>query len=326
MKRASSCLLVLTLSLSTAPAAAADEEAALAEALFIDARELMKSGDHPAACKKFKASQKLDPQNGTLLNLGDCYLAVGRTASAWAAFRALAPLARRAGQEGRANYAEQRVDELTPKLSRLRLEVKGPVTGQTVTVGEQSLARAAWSTSLPVDPGEVRLVAAAAGHIPWSTTVAVSGPGIVHLVVPQLKPVQVAPSAPEQAAPPPVPTPTPEPGPPVMTSSGYWPVAITGYAIAGAALVIGGVTGILALKQGDDLACPMGACPPEELDELDEATLLANVSNVSFGVAGAGALLGIVTTILAVQDEVPAAGFSAGFTASGPWVSYASPF
>ncbi len=48
-----------------------------AEALFREGREAMKRGDYAVACPKFEESQKLDPANGTLLNLALCEEALG---------------------------------------------------------------------------------------------------------------------------------------------------------------------------------------------------------------------------------------------------------
>src|SRR5277367_3532955 len=75
--------LAVALSLS-APLALGQEQAATAEALFRQARDLAGKGNYAAACPKFAASQRLDPGYGTLYNLGECLALEGKTASAWA--------------------------------------------------------------------------------------------------------------------------------------------------------------------------------------------------------------------------------------------------
>src|SRR5512139_3095133 len=62
------------------------EDQAAAEALFLQGGKLKAQGKIEEACNKWAASQRLDPAVGTLLFLGDCYEALGRTASAWATF------------------------------------------------------------------------------------------------------------------------------------------------------------------------------------------------------------------------------------------------
>jgi hypothetical protein len=51
----------------------------------------------------------------------------------------------------------------------------------------------------------------------------------------------------------------------------------------------------LSLSKTSDLeeACPGKACSRDRQDDIDSATLLANISNVGFGVAIVGAALGI---------------------------------
>src|SRR5689334_20626402 len=92
-------LLVLGLlwtSLAQAQTSAADKAAA--EALFDEGVKLLQKGKYEEACKKLEASERVDSGIGTLLYLADCYEKLGKTASAWATFRAAASKAQSAGQ------------------------------------------------------------------------------------------------------------------------------------------------------------------------------------------------------------------------------------
>ena len=66
------------LALAAGPFAAGDARAqpadpsAAAESLFREGRREAVAGHHAEACDKFRASERLDPSTGTLLNLGDC--------------------------------------------------------------------------------------------------------------------------------------------------------------------------------------------------------------------------------------------------------------
>ena len=74
---------VVAVALSSAsPASAQGHDPVAAEAAFAEARALMQKGRFDEACPKLEASLSLDPALGTLLNLGDCYEKVGKTASA----------------------------------------------------------------------------------------------------------------------------------------------------------------------------------------------------------------------------------------------------
>jgi hypothetical protein len=98
-------------------------QSAAAEALFEAGREQIASGELDEGCRKMEASQKIDPAVGTLLYLGDCQERLGRTASAWAAFREAASLARLSGQPQREEIATTRAAALEPRLSRVKVAV-----------------------------------------------------------------------------------------------------------------------------------------------------------------------------------------------------------
>jgi hypothetical protein len=93
------------------------------------------------------------------------------------------------------------------------------------------------------------------------------------------------------------PTP-PTPEPKKDDEGGGFPIAATlGFGLGAAGLVVGGVTGGLSLAKAsdlDDMCNDEKVCPPEAQDTLDDAELLANVSNVAFGVAGAAIVFGVI--------------------------------
>jgi hypothetical protein len=62
--------------------AGAQTESSEAETLFREGREAVKRGDYAVACPKFEESQRLEPANGTLLNLALCEEGWGRAAEA----------------------------------------------------------------------------------------------------------------------------------------------------------------------------------------------------------------------------------------------------
>ena len=128
------------------------------------------------------------------------------------------------------------------------------------------------------------------------------------MTIPALRPVvpEPEPPAPVPVLPPParvfIPLPAPAPVREPVSSS-WWPGAITGYSVAGVGGAVGAITGALALDAGSSLDCPMDLCDPADADDLSRANTLANVSNVSLAVAGAGAILGIIATVVALDDE-----------------------
>src|SRR5690242_3297014 len=120
---AACALLVLAPAMAMAEPSAADK--ALAHSLFEEGRALGKSGKWSEACLKLEASQKLAAGIGTLFNLGDCYEHVGKIASAYAAFTDTAEQARQVHQDEREKIASARAASLLPRLSKMRLDLKG---------------------------------------------------------------------------------------------------------------------------------------------------------------------------------------------------------
>src|SRR5262249_38108546 len=147
---------------------------ALGEALFREGRRLMTEGKIAEACDKFVASQRADPAVGTLLNVAACHEKLGRTATAWGEFNDAAAAARAAGKPDREAFARADAAALEKRLHHVTIEVASPAAELGVKLDGQLVAREAWGTPLPVDPGERTVEAAAPGREPWSQHITVA--------------------------------------------------------------------------------------------------------------------------------------------------------
>jgi len=201
--------------LLAAPVAHAQaQDQAAARTLFEDGRRLLKDGKYEEACRTLEAASKLYASPGILLNLGDCYDKLGRSASAWTEFGEAAAIAARTRRNDQVSEAKRRQAAVEPKLTRLTIRVTGEVTGLTITRDQTDLASAAWGEAIPVDPGTHEIHAEAPGHEPWTTSVVVSTAGqTVTVEVPML-----------------IATPKPPPQPPSHEADE--PVAATSTAVA----------------------------------------------------------------------------------------------
>ena len=150
-----------------------------ADVLFDQGRVLMDEKKFEEAAEKLEQSNRLEPAPGTLLNLGKCYLALGRTASAWSAFRGAAALSAAAGQAKRERFAQAKADALKPGLSTLTVEVppEARLEGLSITRDGDVVAPALYGQAVPVDPGGFTVVAAAPGKSEWRTEITVGGDG-----------------------------------------------------------------------------------------------------------------------------------------------------
>jgi hypothetical protein len=104
---------------------------------------------------------------------------------------------------------------------------------------------------------------------------------------------------------------TPDAPPPVKEAphhGGARVFAVVMFGVGGAALVAGGITGIMTFTTQSDLAtkCPNNVCGPESHDELVTANTLATISTVSFVGAGVCAVAGLVSFLLDKPHAAPA--------------------
>jgi len=155
-------------------------DSAAAQALFDQAKKLLKEGKAAEACPKLEESQRLDPGSGTLINLARCYEETDRLASAWNKYLEAAAAAAASGNVQREKEARARAATLRPNVSELVLEVSPAakaVDGLEVTRDGERVGPAQWGVPIPADAGEHRIAASAPGHDAWVSVVLVKGPG-----------------------------------------------------------------------------------------------------------------------------------------------------
>lgn len=298
---------------SSPPVAAASPQpgagSPIAEALFQQGRALLADGKTAEACDRFAQSQRIEPKLGTLLNLAACHEALGLVATAWAEFTSAATIARRDGQADREAFAREHVEALARRLSTVRVVVATPPAGAALLVDGAAVPLT--DAPLPVDPGSHRIEVTAPGHTPWSTTFTVDRDASVREIhVPALAVVGAEPPPPSTAA---SASATGEAADETSgDDGGIPPLAIVGFSIGGAGLLLGSITGLVAIGQTSDIEdrCDGGACSPAEQDDIDAANTMANVSNVSFALGLAGIGVGVVALLL--DDDAP------GSTSSRP--------
>jgi len=324
MPRSRAPLLAAVLFVSAPALAQQGVDTATAQALFDDGKSLMKAGRYAEACPKLEESQRLDPGGGTLIALGLCYEAQGRTASAWAEWNLALSDSRGTRRSDRERMALEHIRELEPKIPRIRLVVQAKVDGLQVVRDGAPLGEALWGTAVPVDPGEHRFEARAPGRKPWQTVVVVRAEAsTVEVVAPPLEAEATAP--PEvTVAPPPAPPPAPpaSAAPPMATSVASTPPPPPGsnglrtwsYVAGGAGLVslaVGGGFGLAASSSWKDAhaQCPNNRCTsPSAVNEGTSAGQSADVSTAFFAVGAVGVAAGVVLHLLSGSHDAPAPG------------------
>jgi len=200
MRRGAFGWLTLGATVLSAPAAfGQSSDAATAELLFQQGRDLLRQGKASEACPKLAESQRLDPATGTLLALAMCHEAEGKLASAWAEFVNVEARSRSEGRSDREKVSHDRAAALKARLSTLEIQVPGHLSaleGLEVRRDGVLLGSGAWNTAVPVDGGAHVVEVTAHGKKPWKSDVSVKPEGDAQsLKVPDLEAAPVAPVA-----------------------------------------------------------------------------------------------------------------------------------
>lgn len=302
---------LLSLSAAAAHAEPSREQAAAAESLFREGRDLAAKGRFAEACPKFSASQRLDPGYGTLWNLGDCLSQLNRTASAWAVFREAADTARKAGQADREAKAARRAAALEPQLERMSISVKEPAPGLVVKRGEGIVDEAVWGSPLPVDPGKHFIQATAPGKWPYAIEVQTPGPGkAITVEIPPLADTPAA-STPAVAMGGPAPGAPPAPLDSATSDSAGTrrTVAFVAGGVGLAGVVVGSIFGLSARSQwteAQDKHCRTDVlCDAQGVELVNNAKAAATASTAGFIVGGVALAAGVALFVTSLGDRPP---------------------
>jgi hypothetical protein len=283
-----------------------------ARGLFNEGNDLRDKGDLKGALERFLAADELAHTTVTGLEVGKTYLALGKLAKAYAAF------------VGVGNLPETPKDSANVKSARadaalLAKEVYPRVPAITFRLGDDDVSVP--SATFEID-GKLRDDARLGQPILLDPGVHVA---IVHVEKRPERRVTIDAREGEKQVvvltyelPKPLIKKT-EPAPPAVatdTMLGTKILVYGGFGVAAAGVVAGTITGIITLSRAPSLraSCPGGRCPPSVHEERAEVTRIGNISNLSFIVAGCGALAGTIGFLQAPKssESVPTPGPSPG--------------
>lgn len=244
-----------------------------AEQLFQDGVQLMKDDKCPQAVPKFLHSQQLDPSAGTLANLATCYVRLGRTASAWRAYRQALEAADKENDQEVRQRVLKAISILDPRLTKLRLISSRATVPLSITLNGEPLAPDE-AFPVPLDPGENVIEAVAPGRKPWRHKVDASEQGATIVIeVPEL-PVAREPKA----------------------QPDYRRAAVVVVGLGAAALAVGSVLGLSARSDYDESGryCRYDHCNATGHDLRIMALDKASASSWTMGLGAVAAATGIV--------------------------------
>jgi hypothetical protein len=273
-------LIFLTAGLAMPGQAVAQDasQQATAQALFDEGLRLFGESQFAESCAKFEASLELVPAMGTRGKLAECYEKVGRTASAWAAYREVAVLARRAGQPRREEVAAERAARLEASLSYLTITVSADAQLDELQITRKGvlLSSGVYGTAIATDPGPQSIAVSAKGYRPQTLTHEVVDGERSSIEIPVLEALPASEtSAPEVIQPTKM-----QPQSNVRKIAG-----ISTAAAGGGVLILSAVLGLTAKSNydavfDDGLCDSNNQCTPAGVTEVDDARSLANIGTV----------------------------------------------
>jgi len=291
---------------SSAVADPTPQEKAAAQALFDEGRAAIQADQVAQACAKFSESYRLDPSDGTLINLGLCHEREGRTASAYTELNESVSRAIRDQRPERERVAREHLALIIPRLSRLTIEVPeiAQVPGLVVTVDGSPMTKVAWGVAVPLDPGEHVIVAQAPRMLAYRTTIKLGAErDAARVDVPPLTGDPSAPIAPLPSTPAP-----PTPATPPATSSVQRTAAWAVIGLGGAGVATGSIFGLLAIGRwsGASSECPNGICKSAaDKANFAGASTFADVSTTTYVIGGIALAAGAVLLVTAPRAVSP---------------------
>jgi hypothetical protein len=239
--RRSQLALLLTLSSFTLPLAWAplaraqvsDAERAAARDLFKQGDELQRAGKFPEALDKFQRAEQVIHAPTNLLRIAECQAAMNHLVEAAESYRTVTRWQLPAGSppafQSAIDQAKGELAQIEPRVPKVLVQVTpAPPQGSQpqLVIDGATVPFALVGEQIPLDPGEHKLQATAAGQASQEATVSLRERETKTVAL-ELKPVQgggavvAPPPPPPGGAPPPPPPPygspgTPPPPPPVV--------------------------------------------------------------------------------------------------------------
>jgi len=221
--------------------------------------------------------------------------------------------------------AARQADALQTRIGKLELSIKGEdLDGAELVIDGRTIPPALWGVKWPMDPGVHHLVLTKGNRRTEQRIKVDEGRALLmSLVLPASSPTSDVTPTPttinhKQPAPlqPPVEAADQAGDPQTMRTIGW-----VGLGVGGAGLLLGGITGAMALSKHGSLTdeCPDGRCPSSYGSEVDSYRTTRTVSTVGFvvGIVGAGTGLALILTS-------PTTNPRQGIARISPWIGVGS--
>jgi len=291
-------LAVLLATIGVAHAQPSDADRATARSLYIEGQKALEAGDYETAADNFRRGEALFHAPTMLVGLARAYVGLGKYVEAMESYNKVireelpdkAPDAFVTAKE----EAQKEVVGLDEKIGWVTISVEGP-SEPTVLLDDVEVSVASLGVRRAVNPGDHLVQASAPGYLAaeQSFSIAAGSTETVTLTLGE---------DPDGVAEPPG---GGDPGVSTDDGSTLRLVGFIGLGLGGAGLVLGAVTGGLAIGKHGDLtdSCPDGRCPADQQDNLDSYETMGTLSTIGFIAGGVLAGAGLVLVLVAPSGD-----------------------
>ena len=306
-----SLAFALSLGMAASPQAWAQSDAdrATARSLGQEGQQAFENKDYPTAEDRFRRADTMVHAPTLVLGLARALAAEGKYVEAQESYNriireGLPPGAPEVFKRA-LDDAKKEVDAISAKVGAVTITVKaaggGDIPAPQVVLDEHPINSASLGVRRAIDPGAHVLRATADGYKPGELRFSTTEGGSADAPLTLEKDPNAAAVA---AAPVPV-------AAPIGASSSSADMGQTtpssarkiapwiAFGVGGAGLVVGGITGIVAIGKHSNLSgeCPKGACGPAAQSDLSSYHTMGAISTVGFVVAGVGAAVGVILLV-----------------------------
>ena len=304
-------LSVVLLGWSADASAQSEADKTTARALAVEAQEALEAKRYEEAADKFGRAEKLFHAPTLVVGLARAYVGMGKYVEAMEAYNEVIrePLEADAPEPFKAakNDARKEIQGLDQKIGWITLRVEGP-SEPTVDLDGQSVSIASLGVRRAINPGDHVVRVSASGWLTAEQSFSIGAGGTEEVVItleegaddPSVIPAGGGPGTAGSGAD----GADEGGGTSTLTILGW-----TGIGVGGAGIIIGAITGGLAIgKRGElvDNCSEAGECGPEQQSTLDSYRTMGTISTIGFVAGGVLAAAGTVLLIVAPSDDVEA--------------------
>jgi hypothetical protein len=313
---------VIALSLFAPAAMAAptynEKDREAARALMDEGKSRVKSGELARALDAFQKAHDLMHVPTTGLAVARTHYQLGHLVEARELALEVMRHPKEAGEpavfEGARKQARELEAQLKGRIPTVRIHIRGE-PAKRIMVDDVEIPASALSEPVPMNPGSRVIAAYTAEGMEAKTQIALSEKDAKEIELELLPGKGKAdPNAGKTPAKKVIGLSLEDTAPGGERTTAANVLVFGGFGLAVVGLVAGGVTGGIAFSKADDVKaqCENDICDPKAESDLDSTKSMAMISNISFAVAGAGAILGIVGLALPKTHGATTTGFFVG--------------